>query len=231
MRLNLGCGRVQFPLQPDAKLTPELREHLSRLPDSAYAPGWVNVDKFAMPGVQEAIDLFRFPWVRSSNGNPFNDSSVDEIFASHLVEHIPHQARMTDNVPDSLHKVYWPLVNDLDGFFVFFHECWRVLKPGGLMHVRCPYGNSLAGLTDPSHTRYLTAGSFLYLCDDNREAAPFDYHLPMVFEMIGDVEVHFTAHWQGQLAKYSQAGINELLASQFNVIDELHITLRAIKRD
>lgn len=225
MKLNLGCGRIQFPLvrgeEPHG-------DHLSGLPDSAYEPGWVNVDKYAMPGVQEVVDLFRFPWVRSSNGSPFNDSSVDVIFASHLVEHIPHQARMADSLPPSLHQVYWPLVNDLDGFFVFFYECWRLLKPGGEMYVRSPYGASIAGITDPTHTRYLTPGSFGYLLAENRAEAPFDYRLPMAFEA-GLPILRFTPEWSDAPAKYTERGLERVLASEWNVIDEIRITLRAIK--
>lgn len=228
MKLNLGCGRIQFPMTRDAELTPEIAYHLGELPDTCYEPGWLNVDKYALPGVDEAVDLFRFPWVRSSNGSPFNDSSVEAIWASHLAEHIPHQVRMADNVPASLHKAYWPLVNDLDGFFVFFYECWRVLKPGGHLYVRSPYGGSIAGMSDPTHTRYLTPGTFNYLTSDKRDDAPFDYRLPMVFEMDPYV-LRFTPEWAPELGRYTEQGVEHLLRRYFNVCDEMRITLRAVK--
>lgn len=56
MKLNLGCG--------DTPLS-----------------GWVNVDLFPGPGVQQVADLReRWPW---------DDSSVDEARAWHLFEHLP----------------------------------------------------------------------------------------------------------------------------------------------
>ena len=227
MKLNLGCGRIAFPLVRGAEGYPD---HLQEMPDSVYEPGWVNVDKFAMPGVQEAVDLFRFPWVRSSNGNPFADSSVDEIWCSHLVEHVPHQVRLAAGLPAALAREYTPLVENLDGFFVFFYECWRLLKPDGVLHLRCPYGHSIAGMTDPSHTRYLTPGTFTYLLNDERDSAPFDYHLPMAFTM-DPYALRFTPEWSKQLDQYTTTGIEGLLRKYFNVVDELRITLRAVKPD
>lgn len=231
MKLNLGCGRVHFPLQPDQALTPELREHLRDMPETCYAPGWVNVDKYPLPGVDEAIDLFRFPWVRSSNGNPFNDDSVDEMWAGHILEHVPHQVRLAAGLPRSIGGSldYGQLVENLDGLFVFFAEVYRLLKPNGQIRIRCPFGVSYAALSDPTHTRYITPGTFGYFAAEGREDAPFDYRLPFDFQMVGAYELRFTSRWMGEAAKYSQAGIEDLMMKYANVVDEIRITLRAVK--
>jgi len=225
--LNLGCGRIIFPL--DKEKPNPFPEHLANLPDSCYEPGWVNVDKYPNPGVNETIDLFRFPWIRSSNGNPFNDNSVDEIWASHIIEHIPHQVALVDGTPPNMTREYSRLINNLDGFFVFFAECYRLLKPGGIVHIRCPFGLSVGGIADPTHTRYLVPATFSYLAANGRDTAPFDYHLPMNFEMVVPYNMRFRGRWSEESEYYSAKGIERLLYSQFGVCDELQVTLKAVK--
>src|SRR5690349_4828657 len=123
MKLHLGAGRVIFPANPE-----QPPAHLMPLPDSAFEPGWVNVDHIQLPGIQECVDLFKFPWVRSSTGAPWNDDSADEIYCSHLVEHIPHQVGVVPNLPPALAREYREMADSLDGWFMFFFECWRILK-------------------------------------------------------------------------------------------------------
>lgn len=62
---------------------------------------WNNVD---LPDV----DLSLFPW-------PWDNGAVDEILASHVLEHFTRQ----------------------DGFH-FLRECHRILRPGGVLHVAVP---------------------------------------------------------------------------------------------
>jgi SAM-dependent methyltransferase len=225
MKLNLGCGVYPFPYAREAVPNPE---HNLPLPDEVFEPGWCNVDKHAAPGVQEQINLFRFPWIRSSNGSPFNDSSVDYIWAAHLAEHIPHEVKAARGLPGVLAKQYEAMVLDLDGFFVFFAECWRVLKPGGLMHVRFPYATSYPSLNDPTHTRYLTPGSFGYL-KAREGSAPFDYDVPCNFELEGVYEYRLRGQWATEVGNYSQAGRERLLRENYAVCDEVRLTLRAVK--
>jgi SAM-dependent methyltransferase len=68
---------------------------------------------------------------------PFDDCSVEEIYATHFLEHI--------------HNLI-PLMN----------ECQRVLKPGGAMHIRVPMYPSIEAFQDPTHVRFFTARTFLY---------------------------------------------------------------------
>lgn len=60
MKLNLGCGR--FP-----------------------KPGFTNIDRSEMPGVDVVHDLRVFPY-------PFADASVDHIEADHVLEHLGNAA-------------------------------------------------------------------------------------------------------------------------------------------
>ncbi|WP_316172420.1 class I SAM-dependent methyltransferase [Bradyrhizobium sp. SZCCHNRI2049] len=107
MRLNLGCGR-------DVK------------------PGWINVDREPAPDVV-AFDLGRC----RDLALPFSDETVDEILASHVIEHI------VDTLP-------------------LMQELHRVARPDALMTIRVPYGSSDEAWEDPTHVRAYTLGSFGY---------------------------------------------------------------------
>ena len=63
--------------------------------------GWHNID---LP----ECDLRRHPW-------PWDDKSIDEINASHVLEHFTRAEA-----------------------FLFLLQCYRILKPGGWLHVAVP---------------------------------------------------------------------------------------------
>ncbi len=69
---------------------------------------------------------------------PFADGEADEIVVSHVLEHLNS-----------------PLPEVMD-------ELWRILKPGGRLHIRVPYYNSEGAWADPTHTRPFTYRTFGY---------------------------------------------------------------------
>jgi len=72
--------------------------------------GWINIDLAPGPGVDRVWNLEETPL-------PYEDGTIDEIFASHVIEHLyPHQ--------------WHELIRD-------FH---RMLRPGGRLEIRVPYG-------------------------------------------------------------------------------------------
>lgn len=172
VRLNLGCGKLTFPNEE----------------------GWINVDLQSLEGVDRVVNLFEFPW-------PFEDNSADYMIASHLVEHIPHQVkcriwgqeykgterkRVSDAqgwriIEEPVYESYdkW-LDHPLDGFFAFFAEVWRILKPNGIVTVICPYGPTMMAMQDPTHTRFIVPQTFSYL--GPQTSPTFDYNLPFAFE-------------------------------------------------
>lgn len=224
MKLNLGAGRVIFPAERSHP-----PNHLMPLPEIVFGPGWVNVDKYANPGIGEAVDLFCFPWIRSSNGNPWNDNSVEAIYCSHLIEHIPHRVDVSRKTPLNWQRDYSEMCDRLDGWFVFFYECWRILKPGGLMHIVTPFGLSSAALCDPTHTRYIVPGAFSYFSPS--ADAPFDYHLPCRFEAEAEPLLRIRGHWVEKLNDLTPEQVNYAAHTYFDVCDEFRITLRAVKDD
>src|SRR5690349_3423427 len=78
-------------------------------------------------------DLNVYPW-------PIKTSTIEEVFCSHYVEHIPH---------------YRPEFNGVDGWWMFFNEVYRICKDGAKCIFIHPYGKHERSIWDPTHTRYI----------------------------------------------------------------------------
>ena len=206
MRLNIGCGNFTFPTYPG---DPMAREKEAYLPPSAFtAEDWVNVDKLDSERVDQVVDIFKYPW-------PWKDNSIDEIFCSHVAEHIPHDAIIT--LPGLDAKLDHSA--SLDGWYAFFYEVWRVLKPAGLIHIVCPYAFHVGAMADPSHRRYLVPASFGYFQPD--ADASFDYQIPYRFES--------TLECGTQCRISDHEWFDKLLAYGVNTLSEIFIIMRAVK--
>lgn len=78
-------------------------------------------------------------------GLPMATSSVDAVFAVHVLEH-------------------------LIDFLALVDECHRVLRPGGVMHVISPWWRYVNAVADPTHVRLLDVQTFKGICE--RPSAP-----------------------------------------------------------
>lgn len=83
--------------------------------------GFVGVDQFAFPNVDHVVQIAKEPL-------PFEDGSVEEVHASHFVEHLTAAERCY-------------LMNDL----------FRVMKPGAKMQMIVPHWGSNRAYGDPTH--------------------------------------------------------------------------------
>ena len=102
--------------------------------------GWthcVRVDHSAAHRPDVVCDLEFPPY-------PFQSDSVDEIHAYEVFEHLGDQG-------------------DWRAFFAQFAECWRLLKPGGLLVGTCPTPDSPWAWGDPSHRRLISRESLTFL--------------------------------------------------------------------
>jgi predicted SAM-dependent methyltransferase len=123
--------------------------------------GFEGVDLYG-DKAKHKVNLFKFPW-------PFADESVEELHASHLVEHIP--AREIEErdlaVPAGLDAIETAALRERllsqDMFFAFMDECYRILQPDGWMTIIVPSGRSNRAFMDPTHRRFLMQETFLYL--------------------------------------------------------------------
>ena len=102
--------------------------------------GFIGVDIEKTPATDVMHDLNVYPW-------PFEDDSVDEIYCSHYVEHIPHDVDNEDK---------------RDGFIQFVDEIYRILKPKGKIEIKAPYYQNQRAFGDPTHRRHIGDLSFLY---------------------------------------------------------------------
>jgi hypothetical protein len=129
--------------------------------------GFESVDLLA-PSAQHRVDLFKFPW-------PWEDSSVEELHASHFVEHIPDRdVEERDLSRDN------PMIRDRfvgqDMAFAFFDECWRILRPGGVLTVIVPALSGDRAFQDPTHRRFIPAVWFAYFSAEWRAAQRLDHY-------------------------------------------------------
>jgi len=72
---------------------------------------------------------------------PFSDSSVDEVRAHDIIEHLP----------DRIHTM---------------NEIWRICKPGARVDIRVPSTDGRGAFQDPTHVSFWNINSFLYYCVD-----------------------------------------------------------------
>jgi predicted SAM-dependent methyltransferase len=79
-----------------------------------YLPGWINVDANLFTA---KIDV----WANLNNPLPFRDNTVDVFYSHHVIEHLPDH--------------YLP---------THCREMYRSLKPGGVIRVGGPNGDSAA---------------------------------------------------------------------------------------
>jgi predicted SAM-dependent methyltransferase len=145
---------------PKVKLTPpklhvaptELKLDLG----SGQTPreGFEGVDLHA-PNAKHRVHLWDGrPW-------PWSTSSVDELHASHLIEHID--------------AAYLP--SGVDAFLWFFDEAWRVIKPGGTFRLQWPSLQSVRAFQDPTHRRFIPMQTLAYLDKNWREMQKLDHYL------------------------------------------------------
>ncbi len=114
--------------------------------------GALGVDIARVTGVDILADVFR--------PLPFRDNSVDEVYASHLVEH----------------------VEDLSAFMT---EVWRVCKHGALVNFRFPHGSSVYGTwVDPTHRRGVFLRTFEYFDPATFAGKAFGYYQPAKFRIV-----------------------------------------------
>lgn len=168
--VNLGCGTITFP-RDDKPM-----QHYP-IPDEVYHDKntqWDNVDRHAAPNVSHLINLFAYPWGLPSD-------TYDVAVASHIAEHIPHEIvwngkpwgkltldKAPQSVRDSISFFGGVLIPEgthpeyQGGWYAWFSELWRILKPSGKAYVLVPHAFSNAGVSEPTHKRYCLPATFNY---------------------------------------------------------------------
>ena len=107
--------------------------------------GYVNLD--IMPGKEVDVvhDVNKFPY-------PFPKNHFDEIYASHILEHV-----------DDVMKV--------------MAEIYRILKPNGTIEVKVPYYSSAGAFQDITHKHFFAEDTIKYYLVQNAYKGKFKYEL------------------------------------------------------
>lgn len=114
--------------------------------------GAVGVDVLKMPAVDVVYDLDSRPW-------PFENDTVDLIFAHNVLEHV-------GNVVE------------------FLNEVWRIGKNNSRIVIAVPYFRSVDAFTDPTHKHFFTANSLDYFTEKGGSLSAYGY-TDLKFEKIG----------------------------------------------
>ena len=175
-----------------------------------HLDGFVNVDKEPACAPDRIVDLEEFPW-------PFAESSVDEVVASHILEH---------------------LGADTETYLAIIKELYRICVPGALIRIAVPHPRSDDFLIDPTHVRPILPDQMhLFSKAKNREWAeqgfantPLALYLDVDFEL-DSVEWMPTELWRERLqaGEISADDLAEKALHQYNILQEIQMVLRVIK--
>ena len=176
--------------------TPKTNGHLFKL-DIACGnnkqKGFKGIDIIGK-GTQADIvhDLNKFPW-------PFEANSVDEIFCSHYIEHVP----------------------DL---MAFMNEIGRILKVGSRVMFIAPYYTSIRAWQDPTHVRAISEASFLYYGKEWRKINRLEHYPINCNFKIESINYAFDTEWRDKSADAIQYAMKHF----WNVASDIQVILRKL---
>lgn len=154
-------------------------------------------------GTQADIEhnLLVLPW-------PIKDNSVDEIHCSHFIEHLPHGT-------DGFNDPFWD----------FFNEIGRILKPGGKATFITPYYASMRAFQDPTHQRFITEATYLYLSKEWRKLNKLEHYPVHTNFKIESINHAISEELNGR----AQEAIQYAAGHYWNCVNDLHVVLSKSK--
>lgn len=156
--------------------------------------GFKGVDIAPVDGVDFVWDLEKFPW------KPFADNSVEEVYASHYVEH-------TKNL------------------MAFMDEVWRICKDGAKVVFVAPYYTSMGSWQDPTHTRAISEMTWYYFNKEWREANKLDHYPIKSNFIIKSIAVFFNPPWDKKTEEARQFAQQHY----WNVVSGILVELSVVK--
>lgn len=172
--------------------------------------GFHNVDKFEDCSPDEVVDLEQFPW-------PWPNDSVDEIFLTHVLEHLGATS---------------------DVYFNVIREMYRVCRDGAKVTITVPHPRHDSFINDPTHVRIVTFDGLAMFsrrqCEiwirDRASNSPIALMIGVDFD-IESTRLVLEPIWRSKL-DLKQITETELLLAireRNNVVQELTAVLRAVK--
>ncbi len=255
--LNLGCGKTHLPA------TEPPQGHGLVNPAIYSYPLWVNVDKVEGVGADLTFDLFRYPWpIKTSSFDGALCAHIVEHIPHEIkeavwedtktgIKYIPPNAAglaiLGNEEPENLsHSLFSQRIKTRaqelsqlqDGWYAFFSELYRVLTNGAHVHIISPWGFSDGGITDPSHTRYLTFASFTHSMTPDSDGATFQYNNGGINFKIVNTAFRLQPYFQHLLAVDGDSPstvesknrlLQEALATRINVAYDMMVELVVVK--
>ena len=155
----------------------------------AKQEGFTGVDIAPLEGVDVVCDLFTFPW-------PFEDDSVDEVFCSHFVEHVP------DHI-------------------AFMNELYRIMKPGAQVRFVHPYLWNDRCFQDPTHRQFISEHRWYYFAKDWREINKLEHYGITCDFGVNNIFPLFASPWDQKNTETQQFAMRHY----HNVINDLIVDL------
>jgi SAM-dependent methyltransferase len=170
--------------------------------------GYVNVDKSGTPDVKWDLEVFPWPW---------EDSSIDEVLISHVLEHLGETTAV---------------------FFGVIKELYRICKHGARILIAVPHPRNDNFLSDPTHVRSFMPESFTFYSKAlNREwqknkaaNTPLGLYLDVDFT-VANVVNSLCEPWASQVqnGKFTQSELEEAVKRYNNVVNEIIVDWVVIK--
>lgn len=168
-------------------------------------PGFLNVDHDPLVKPDFLVNL-------EDLHLPIADSSVDEIYAHHIFEHIG------------------------PGFLPMMQELYRVCQHDAVLDIKFPHHRSEIWFGDPTHVRKLTVDQLtMFSKKVNLEhiakfgsSSGFGLFLNVDFEVIG-YTMKLYPKWEERFKTMNEEEVNEIVENLNNVFWEVHIGMRVIK--
>jgi predicted SAM-dependent methyltransferase len=189
MRLNLGCST-------------DLR-----------GGDWVNVDLVAPTQSTSRVPIATAKFERADLALPWpwEDSSVEEIYAADIFEHISDCVHvMPQECARCIPKGAYPYGSGRkerhwSGRIHVMNEAHRVLKLGGILTMECPDAAKGAGhFQDPTHVTPWTPNALQYYTDGSPAHKRFAeaYGITARFKMLGVTERMYTEFAGNSRSRY-----------------------------
>lgn len=177
--------------------------------------GFEGVDFFSDKAVHR-LNLCKFPW-------PWEDSSIEELYSEHFLEHIPacfvkSDGKSYSEVPED--------PTDKDLLCKFMDECYRILKPGAKFTFIVPSGTSSRGFRDPTHRRFFMHDSFYYFNAKWRDNGAIGHYLCHC-----DFDVYFNPIVPQAILSLPNDVIEQRCHSEWNVALDWKVTLISRKKE
>ena len=152
--------------------------------------GFIGVDQYKLKGVDIVADLTK-KW-------PWKDNTVDEVNASHFIEHLTN------------FEGKWERVH-------FFNELYRVMKKGAKAQLIFPHWCSNRYYGDPTHKEPFSEMGFYYLSKEwrlqqtphtdssvNKNGYKCDFEATWGYNMRADITTRNQEYQQNAMANYKE---------------------------